>query len=347
MKRTGILFIVLSLLLVVTALAEDNSTTISGFVDASYSGTIAKSSDTFGLDQVELDIARCINENAYLRADLEWVNDGAGGSSVDFEQGFLQYSFPNLEMLTFTLGKFNAPIGFELLDAPDMYQFSHSLLFDYGLPTNLTGLMCSAPLGMGLDLSVYAVNGWDQNTDINGTKTFGGRLGFMDEHFGGFGVSYISGVDDTSQTTVKSVLDVDVTCTLIENLLIGAEYNMGTIDDGTNDYGWSGFMVMSHYDFMDWMGLTLRYDMFMDSDTYIFEVKNDEGVDLFNSAGQPLFSEQTRSSFTLAPTFVLGEGLGALIEYRMDMSSEDVFTDNTGKSEASTSMIAFEMTYTF
>jgi hypothetical protein len=32
--------------------------------------------------------------------------------------------------LEFSMGKFNAPIGFEAVDAPDMYQFSHSLRID-------------------------------------------------------------------------------------------------------------------------------------------------------------------------------------------------------------------------
>ena len=51
----------------------------------------------------------------------------------------------NYPILTF--GKFNAPIGFELLDAPDMYQYSHSLVFSRGLPTNLTGAMLAMDLG--------------------------------------------------------------------------------------------------------------------------------------------------------------------------------------------------------
>ncbi|MCH7859583.1 MAG: hypothetical protein IID14_07795 [Candidatus Marinimicrobia bacterium] len=38
-----------------------------------------------------------------------------------------------------TIEKFSASIRFELLDAPDMYQYSHSLVFDDALPTNLRG----------------------------------------------------------------------------------------------------------------------------------------------------------------------------------------------------------------
>lgn len=322
-------FAVFSLLFAATGFAGDDGLKLTGFVDASYSGNINMGQDNFGFDQVELDIAKEFNEYASFQVDLEWLN----GTTAGVEQGYLNYRHPMLEKVTFTLGKFNAPIGFELLDAPDMYQFSHSLVFNNCLPTNLTGLMVSSELAAGFDIKAYAVNGWDQDSEMNGTKTFGGRLGYTRDEMGGLGVSYISGTDDTNQAIVRSVFDVDVTIDLVENLLIGAEFNMGTIDDGTNDFGWTGMLFMGHYDINNWLGLTARYDMVMDSDLY-----------LFNGAG---FDEETRSSLTLAPTFILGEGLGALIEYRMDMSSEDVFQDKDGEMNASESTIAFEMTYTF
>ena len=40
-------------------------------------------------------------------------------------------------------------------------------------------------------------------------------------------------------------------------------------------------------------------------------------------------------------------GIGALIEYRMDTSSEKVFDDSDGNKQKSTSNLAVELTYTF
>ena len=122
----------------------------------------ATEESTFGLDQTEIDLVRPIGDAGYVRADVEWVKDGEGWAQ-QLEQGFVSYTPEFLPGTAVTFGKFNAPIGFELLDAPDMYQFSHALVFDHGLPTNLTGAMIARPLGDKADVAAYWVNGWDVN----------------------------------------------------------------------------------------------------------------------------------------------------------------------------------------
>ena len=169
---------------------------ISGFVDASYTYNNTDDANTFGLDQVEIDLSKSLGGIGTLRADLEWVSDGEGGFTLDAEQGYVTLDLGlgregNYPTLTF--GKFNAPIGFELLDAPDMYQFSHALVFDNGLPTNLTGAMLSMDLGGGIDVVVHLSNGWDQNVDTNTDKMIGGRLGYSHEEMGGIGISAMRG----------------------------------------------------------------------------------------------------------------------------------------------------------
>lgn len=322
--------------------AAGASTSVSGFVDASYAGNIDTKEETFGLDQVEVDVIRAVGDQVVLRADLEWVKDGEQWDTAA-EQGFLTYNPSFLPELDFSLGKFNAPIGFELLDAPDMYQYSHSLVFDHCLPTNLTGALFDVTLTPKLGVLAYVANGWDRNQEHNDVKTYGGRVGYSLGELGSFGVSALSGYEGVDslgvRTDKRTVVDVDVTLTPVENLLVGGEVNLGTVDSGSDDVDdmtWTGFLVMAHYDFNEWLGLTGRFDMVDDPDAYIFG-----GY----AQGEPL--EETRSSFTLAPTFVLGEGMGALIELRIDSSSEDVFVDSDGEAQGNTTSVAFEMTYTF
>ncbi len=317
------------------AYAGDGMLDVSGFVDASYFGNMNNNSNEFGLDQVEVDLGKTLEEGIALRADIEWVKDG-NDWAIDLEQGYLEYRFDFLPTVGFTFGKFNAPIGFELLDAPDMYQFSHSLVFDNCLPTNLTGLMINTNLGYNLDLAAYATNGWDENTETNEVKTYGGRLGYTHCDLFTVGASAILGSFDADQTLSRTVIDIDLGVTPVENLLIGAEYNMGSIDVKDGDtFNWTGFMVMAHYDLNDWFGFTARFDSVDDSDSQLF--LNDLGVGL----------GETRTSLTFAPTFVLGDGIGALIEYRMDSSDQEVFTDSDNEPSKNESVIAFEMTYTF
>ncbi len=320
-----------------TIVTDEAVTSISGFVDASYSGNLNTNENTFGLDQAEIDVARLIGDGAgALRVDVEWVKVG-NGWQLDAEQGYMDYRMPFCGKVTMRMGKWNVPIGFEALDAPDMFQFSHTLVFDHGLPTNATGLMAMADVGYGVNLTAYATNGMDMNENSNEAMTYGGQVGYsMGEKFF-IHLSYISGTEDQDQLTLTTITDIDFGYYIQENWIVGGEYNMGTFDNGTDDFGWNGFMVMTHYDFTEMVGLTVRYGSFTDSDAYVFG--------WMDANGNP--AELTLSELTIAPTFYLGNGMGALIEYRMDMAGEDYFDDGDDGLTKSKSTIAFEMTYTF
>lgn len=332
----------LSVLLVCSAaFAEDlgimfTNARLTGFVDGSYSGNLDQTTNGFSFDQAEIDVQTTLGERGSLRADLEWVNDGTGEMIANLEQGFMAIDVPcKLLPFRFTFGKFNAPIGLELLDPNEMYQYSHSLLFDYALPTNLTGGRLNFDFGKGFDLAAYVVNGWDENSDLNSQKTVGGRLGIAPRADVATGLSAITGVESSGET--RTVFDLDFMTTAVKQFMFGAELNFGSVDLNGQTASWSGFMAVGHYDFNDWLGLTARYDMISDGDSYLFGGTDENGVEL----------DQTRSSFTICPTFVLGPNMGALIEYRMDMSDAEVFTDQDGKPMDSQSVIAAEMTFSF
>ena len=342
--------------------AQAQETVISGFVDMSYFSDTNADTAGFGMDQAEVDITHTVNDKASLRIDLNYLaTDGityvsdvavgvdSGDVEVDVvpttssaavmawdeivEQGYITI---NAGAITLTFGKFNAPIGFELLDAPDMYQYSHAMVFDYGLPGNLTGVMASGGSGI-IDYAVYVVNGWDNNTDDNTDKHIGGRLGVTPSEGINVGLSYISGNVGTDPNKVsQTVMDIDFTYTRQENLTIGAEYNMGTVAESSvvdpgDDATWTAYLVMAHYDFSDKFGVTARYDSFNDED----------GLAL--GAGV----KEIRNAITVAPTFAIAEGLGGLIEWKTTTSDEKVFKDKDGKDVDSEQTLAAELTFSF
>jgi len=303
-----------------------NNLQISGFVDASYSATNAVGSQGgVTLDQIELDIEYS-SGNVGLRFDLESSGDGFG--ATPFEQGYIYYTLPNIadDGLTFSFGKFNAPIGWELLDAPDMYQFSHALVFDNGLPTNLVGASLAANVGL-VDFIVYVANGADTNAANagEGLGTWGGRLGVSPVDGINVGLSFFQGdnIGGVFQAQKFTTIDIDLTLELVDNLIIGAEYNTtkNWVAQGVRANGW---FVMGHYDFSDTFGATLRYG------TYDFDK---------TLAGQS-------TALTGALTAALGDGLGALIEVRKHSNS--ALATNAGLAGDSTeTSYAFEMTYGF
>ena len=343
MDRRLILAFALLLSMTVSAFAVED-TEITGFVDASLFYSDDSGDATFGLDQVEVDVTRTLGETAVIRADLEWVKDGDGWAQ-DLEQGYVDWMPVFAPDLTLTIGKFNAPMGFELLDPHEMYQFSHALVFDNGLPTNLTGAKASHPLGERLTLSGWLVNGWDINDKGAGKpKTFGGRLDVAMSEKASVGLSMITGKQwcesglDAADIDYfapyefeRTVFDLDATFTPADAWTLGAEFNMGSYEDDGAEADWTGLLFMAHYDVNDWLGWTARFDWFDDPDGYVFESGDAE----------------TRTAFTLAPTFVLGDGVGALLELRLDSSDRDVWTDQDGHATDSNLSIALETTCTF
>ncbi len=315
-----------------------SSIEFSGFVDASDFNDHNSGESSFGLDQVEVDVMKDFSGQASLRADIEYVSDGMGNFDLDLEQGYVTYSFGHHQKWSFSFGKFNAPIGFELLDAPDMYQYSHALVFDNGLPTNLTGIMMSTEFPAIVDWTLYIVNGWDVNTDNNKDKTIGTRIGFTPIDNLNWGVSLISGPElDDDNSRRRTVLDFDLTWNPMDIWTVGGEFNLGMESDAVlNDDGvtwdngkWNGFLLMSNVALGDRFGLTTRFDFFNDAD------------------GLRTGDVHKWKAVCVSPSISIVDGLGGLIELRYDWSNEDVFTGHDGQPKDNSFSSALEFTYGF
>ncbi|RMH50905.1 MAG: hypothetical protein D6682_05950 [Zetaproteobacteria bacterium] len=303
---------------------------ISGFVDSSYSGqnsNAAAVSSGFGLDQVELDVAYH-KVNVGFRFDLNGFPSAGGTVQQNslFEQGFVHYTFNGVldEGITFTFGKFNAPIGWELLDAPDMYQFSHAMVFHDGLPTNLTGASIAGKLGM-VDAVLYYSNKVDSNgVSTSGIRAGGGRIGITPMDGVNLGISYLR--QGNPGLAATRTLDIDFSYNAIDHLTIGAEYNqVKTAATATTTTKSGGYFITAHYDFTDMLGATYRFGTW-DNDT--------------TKAGKA-------TSNTVAVTTTLGEGFGALGEYRTVNNTMATATPDGFAANFNTKAYAFEMTYSF
>ncbi|MDQ6975819.1 MAG: outer membrane beta-barrel protein [Mariprofundaceae bacterium] len=330
----NILSSMLSIAVVATpAMAEGlqdklNNLQISGFVDASYSGDNQSKTRGTGLDQIELDIEYA-KDNVGLRFDLQTTPSTPGPMTGDqlTEQGYVYVNLPILgdDGATFTFGKFNAPIGWELLDAPDMYQFSHAMVFNNGIPTNFTGGSLASKFGI-IDAIIYGGNYVDLNgVQPNGSQSFGTRVGLSPMDGLNLGLSYLHTTNPGSST--DRTIDIDFTYDAIENLIIGVEYN--TKKNGitpanpiANTSG--GYFATAHYDITSSVGATIRFG------TYDYDTS------LVGKANQT----------TLALTSVLGDGLGALFEYR---TLQNTMASAIDGAPANTTLkaYAFEMTYAF
>ena len=291
---------------------------ISGFVDTSFSFTSVNSSKPtsvgFGIDQVEIDISKAWDKVA-LRADIEGGADYSTGTGVgvyfNIEQGFLDYK--PMDTLTLTFGRFLAPIGWELLDAPDMYQYSHADVFMYGVPFALTGAMVSFDPDGLFDGKLYVANGFDDWYEINNGKAVGTRLGFT---FGDHNVG-LSGLYNYGDVFIA---DVDATLAF-SGAKVGLEGNYGIYENATSEK-WYGGLAMVNFGMTEKTAMTFRADTFKDTSTGLRK-----GV-----------ADELYVRGTVSPSVVLADGAGALIEYTatyMDIAS------------AVDHLVALEVTYKF
>jgi hypothetical protein len=305
---------------------------LNGFVDASNYSDFNTSENSFGLDQVEVDISQEFSSRARVQADIEYVSDGQGGFDLDLEQGYFTYSAGSAQPWHFSFGRFNAPIGFEGVDPPDMYQYSGGLVGSYCVPGNLTGLLVTTEFGSTFDWAVYAVNGWDVNTDNNQDKTVGSRLGISPFANFSFGLSAISGPErDNNNSSRRTVFDLDLTYNLTESWLWGGEFNYGTETNvlaAGGDADWTGFLIMTNIGFAERWGVTGRFDYLSDNDGVL--------------TGQA----QDWKAVTLSPSVALTDALGGLVEFRYDFSNQQTFASDDGMKDNQFTT-AVEFIYTF
>lgn len=299
---------------------------IGGFGTASYSGDFDRRSPEFRLDQVELDATRTVGPEGSLRADLEWTPNGNEWIAA-VEQAWFAYAPSRVDWLTVTGGRFNAPIGYESLDAPDMQQISHALVFNFCTPSNLTGVMGRGDLGRGADLKIYAANDWETNSENNAVPTFGGRLGGSRGALSG-GLSAISGKRDAAQKTRTTVLDVDLSFAAAPRLSFGGEFNYGQVSsDGSKS--WTGMLALAHWQWREAVGFTGRFDWLDDPD------------DLLVVTGRVA----QRSAVTATTIVTLGPGVRAMAELRRDQAVSDVYLDHDGKPKRSNLSGAINLTF--
>ena len=218
--------------------------TVSGFVDGSIAIPVTSPVHArFSVDVVEIDFEKQIDAGISLRADIDILND-----SAELEQAYV--SFRGI-----SFGKFNAPIGFEMVDAPDMYQFSHSLVFDFALPLNLTGISYTRDFSHDIGFIGYLVNSDDIDPTLGDNPILGGRLSYA----GIVGVQ--AGLSAIHKGGGEYIVDFDATITRMEKVTVGLEVNRGGYGPGE-----MGYLLM-----VNWtpgrFGVTFRQDQLGEAGT--------------------------------------------------------------------------------
>lgn len=336
--------------------AFEPSVEFHGFVDGSvstvfYVGDGAPDDNdpvSFGLDEAELDVTVNPTERLMIQMDLQFA---PANISADFdaeevlsnivEQAYLTY-YPSVDKtgVFVTFGRFNAPVGAEAVDAPDMFQYSHGPLYNQAAPTNVTGLS----LGYSTDAltaQFMVLGDWDEYNST-GDFSLAARLDYAigDGNIGGVLMfNDLVNTEDSGELTFDINGDVTIDdLTLIGEVHFGylvADLAEGFPEDGDNvSYG---VMAKMNYAVVDPFSITARV-------SYLNRYENlGLIIDSITDAplGVPRGSSYHGIEATLAGLFTFSENYYGLFEVRVDKLLGDQDNDVIAITPA------FELTATF
>jgi hypothetical protein len=295
-----------------------------------------KKDNTFSVNDAALFISRNKENEAFgfqLTVDFgdtarytgrDWDGDGALESSeetnyFELREAYLTYKLPWLGS-TLKAGTFTTLLGYEVFKTPGNFNpnITNSILFGFTNPFTHTGLLINTPLGDIASLDVGVVNGWDNFIDQNSGKTFLMGIGFspfedlatytafaygpesLPISEGGYGAG-----SKRAELTMNAAWTVSDFLTLAIDTVYGNETELVS-PTGQVDADWYGAALYAMIKANDWLGFSLRGEIFDDPD----------GARGFDA-----------TVWEITPTinFQLTDSLLARLEYRHDEANKPIF----------------------
>jgi len=248
----------------------------------------------------------------------------------NLQESYFSYLAPVGKGLTIDVGKFVTPLGAEVIEAKDNWNYSRSLLFSLAIPFYHAGVRVSYAPTDKVSVMGLVTNGWNNVAENNSGKTFGGQVSVKPTGSLSIVQNYMTGPEqaDTNDDW-RQVSDTTIAFTASPALTLMANY----------DYGHDTFAGVGGH----WQGLA-GYAKFQANKT-IAVIPRFEWYD--DDAGFTTGTPQTLKEATVTLEAKALDNLLWRIEYRGDFSDQDVFKDNNGGFKDSQHSIGFGMLYSF
>lgn len=307
---------------------------------------LAKTMFTYSNDKSEAVLDLTFGPNAEL------ANFGNVGTALAIKQAYFSYNIS--DALKFTIGQYGTHIGYELVDAPDNFNYSLSYLFGNG-PFYHTGakLDIAASDKMGFMLGV--VNGWDALTDYNDKKSITLQASFAPSDNLGIYLNWIGGDEygggsafGDTKGSFTSLFDLTASYSIAlddsigKSLLLGVNAALGSFTAGNGSDGlippapynldatWSGAALYLNYFLNRNTGLGLRAEYFDDPD------------------GVRYFGPLSVFALTLTGDFKVADSAFTFKpELRFDNSQDPFFEGENGELQTSQTTIGVGFIYNF
>jgi hypothetical protein len=311
--------------------------------------------NTFKLDVAELVVQRAAAKpgDSGFRVDMEMggsvprvsaasglFRDATSGEAedVDLQQAFASHVVPWGSGLHVDFGKFVTHHGAEVIEGYDGWNdnATRSFLFGYAIPFTHTGLRGSYRFGPWLSGTAMVVNGWDNATDNNRSKSVGMQLVVTpDSRLTIFLNGMVGAERADNEGDLRRLFDLVATfkasgrVTASVNVDAGDEEGLvpaaGPQPAGTA--GWSGVAGYVRLTATERLALIVRGESFRDRD------------------GARTGVAQTLSELTLTPELRVAPRFVLRGDLRIDRSSEAVFDKRGSAADHQATMLVNAITW--
>ncbi|MBI4522953.1 MAG: porin [Deltaproteobacteria bacterium] len=288
-----------------------------------------------------------------LREATLWGTRLQDEPSAELREAFITFTIPIGAGLQVKGGKFVTLMGTEVIPAPGSPNpnISRSFAFNFAIPLTHTGVLFSYPVASWLTLMGGPVTGWDNPRDNNSSPSFHGGLTFTPAELFSLTSSIMVGPEQrhnisNQRFTWSNVATIKPTAplTLFIEYTLGHEENAPT-PTGTDDSPWHALAAIASYDWTDRFNTALRGEVFWDK-----EAARTCGALAFSCAGfagtSPLNS-LTLGEITLTAAYKFTAKLLGRFELRQDWADERVFQKRSSSADKNQTTLALQAIYTF
>jgi hypothetical protein len=282
--------------------------------------------NAFSLSAAEVNLSKIPSSDSRVgfRTDL-WLGQSASlTAAFEPEEGaeeiykHVQQAYVSLltGKVQWDAGKFVTPMGAEVIESQDNWNYTRSILFGYAIPFYHLGVRATVPVSDKLSLSGYLTNGWNNVSEIDGAKTI--ALGTTLRPTGSLTwvANYMLGKEAEGLDT-RHLLDTTLTLAASDRLSF-----MGNFDYGQEgDVSWWGVAAYGKLQAMPSWAVAARFEYLDDRD-----------------GGFMTFGTRARS-ITVTSDHTIAGALKARLEYRTDFSDQDIFVKDDGSLRGSQSTL--------
>jgi hypothetical protein len=329
------------------AAPEGGGVVVGGFVDAYYGYNFNKTDPSLrtfdvqhnavSLSLAELNLSKVPRADSRVgfRLDLDFGKTAELTSAFEPSESdrvvyeHVQQAY--LSLLTgkvqWDAGKFVTPIGAEVIESQDNWNYTRSILFGYAIPFYHLGVRAALPVSDKLTLTGFLTNGWNNASELDGDKTFALSMALTPIEKVTWIANYMVGKEapDSAETRdLRHLFDTTLTVNATDKLSLMANFDYGA----EGPVRWWGIAAYAKYQVVPSWALAGRY----------------EYVD--DSKGGFMTIGQKAQSLTVTSDHLLAGALKARLEYRLDLA-DDFFTKSDGTKTGSQSTVTAGLVYVF